>query len=129
MPQPGVFAPTLRRNWHQPRMDEKMSSMDEDEFEAIRRWGESLQQSDEEQFGAAGKAIVLLTAEIDRLERELWNVKTLAVDRTPRRETEDEFALEEEKRGWIRRCGCGCAMRLGLCTRGRPGISFCASRQ
>jgi hypothetical protein len=76
-------------------MDEKMSSMDEDEFEAIRRWGESLQQSDREQFGAAGKAIVLLTAEIDRLERELWNVKTLAVDRTPRRETEDEFALEE----------------------------------
>ena len=101
MPQPGVFAPTLRRNWHQPRMDEKMSSMDEDEFEAIRRWGESLQQSDREQFGAAGKAIVLLTAEIDRLERELWNVKTLAADQSPGAETEDDFALEEDKEAGV----------------------------
>jgi hypothetical protein len=50
--------------------------VDEEQFEAVKRWGEGLQGSDREELGAAGTAIVLLCAEIDRLERELWNVKT-----------------------------------------------------
>jgi hypothetical protein len=71
--------------------------MDEDQFEAIRRWGEGLQRADSEEFSAAGKAIVLLTAEVDRLERELWNVKTLAADQLASADTEDELTLEENQ--------------------------------
>jgi hypothetical protein len=82
-------------------MDERVSSMDEDQFEAIRRWGEGLQRSDSEEFSAAGKAIVLLTAEVDQLERELWNVKTLAADQAPGAETEDELTLEEDQEAGV----------------------------
>ncbi len=78
-----------------------MSSMDEDEFEAIRRWGESLQRADREELSAAGEAIVLLTAEVDRLERELWNVKTLAADQSPRPETDEELALAEDQEAGV----------------------------
>ena len=52
--------------------------MDEEQFELVRRWGEGLQGDPRDEVGAAGKAIVLLCAEVDRLERELWNVKTAA---------------------------------------------------
>ena len=52
--------------------------MDEEQFELVRRWGEGLQGDPRDEVSAAGKAIVLLCAEVDRLERELWNVKTAA---------------------------------------------------
>ena len=54
--------------------------MDEQQFDAVRRWGEGLQSDSRDEVSAAGKAIVLLCAEIDRLERELWNVKTAAAE-------------------------------------------------
>lgn len=52
--------------------------MDERQFEAVRQWGEGLQGDPRDEVGAAGKAIVLLCAEVERLERELWNLKTRA---------------------------------------------------
>jgi hypothetical protein len=52
--------------------------VDERQFEAVRQWGEGLQSDPREEVGAAGKAIVLLCAEVERLEREVWNLKTRA---------------------------------------------------
>jgi hypothetical protein len=54
--------------------------VDEAQFEAVRQWGEGLQGDSREEVGAAGRAIVLLCGEIDRLERELWNVKTAVTE-------------------------------------------------
>jgi|SRR5215211_2722738 len=59
-----------------------MPAVDEDQFEAVRQWGEGLQGDPREEISAAGKAIVLLAAEVERLERELWSVKTAVVDLT-----------------------------------------------
>lgn len=57
-----------------------MAAVDEDQFEAVRQWGEGLQADTREEISAAGKAIVLLAAEVERLERELWSLKTAVVN-------------------------------------------------
>ena len=57
--------------------------MDEEQFEAVRNWGEGLRGDSREEVRAAGQAIVLLCAEVDRLERELWNEKALVSEPRP----------------------------------------------
>ncbi|HEY7002897.1 MAG TPA: hypothetical protein VH281_01345 [Gaiellaceae bacterium] len=69
--------------------------MDEEQFEAVRQWGEGLQDDSREEVSAAGRAIVLLCAEVDRLERELWNVKTAVVVEPPGEETEPEIPADD----------------------------------
>ena len=49
--------------------------MKEEEFEALRHWGESLSRDGRPEVAAAGKAIEILVAEIDRLEIELWHAR------------------------------------------------------
>jgi predicted phage tail protein len=41
------------------------------QFEEVRRWGEGLRQDEREDMRAAGEAIRLLCAEIERIGREL----------------------------------------------------------
>jgi hypothetical protein len=47
----------------------------EEEFEALRHWGEALSRDGRPEVAAAGKAIEILVAEIDRLEIELWHTR------------------------------------------------------
>jgi hypothetical protein len=47
--------------------------VNEDEFESLRRWGESLGDDPRPEVRAAGKAIHLLAREVDRLQVELWH--------------------------------------------------------
>jgi hypothetical protein len=47
--------------------------LDEDRIEMLRSWGEGLQTSDRDELRAAGRAILMLIEEIDRLEADLWN--------------------------------------------------------
>jgi len=68
------------RSLRNTRLDEMMAGMDEDQFEAVRKWGEGLQGDPREEISAAGKAIVLLSAEVERLEREVWSLKTAVVE-------------------------------------------------
>jgi hypothetical protein len=70
--------------------------LEEEHFEALRQWGQGLLRDPREEMHAAGRAIVLLCAEIERLERDLWNEKTLrpVVDSTP---ADDELAAPMEK--------------------------------
>jgi hypothetical protein len=70
--------------------------MEEEQFEAVRRWGEGLQQDAREEVSAAGKAIVLLCAEIDRLERELWSIKTATAADSSSEEGEPDLAAADE---------------------------------
>jgi hypothetical protein len=45
--------------------------LDEDKLEALRHWGEALRQSDGEERSAAGRAVLMLIEEIERLRLEL----------------------------------------------------------
>ena len=53
-----------------------MERLDEEKIELLRRWGEGLDQDEREEMRAAGRAILLLIEEIDRLHVDLWNERT-----------------------------------------------------
>jgi hypothetical protein len=44
-----------------------------DELEQLRRWGEGLRSDSREEVAAAGRAIVLLVDEVERLTLDAWN--------------------------------------------------------
>jgi predicted phage tail protein len=48
-----------------------ISVVDRRQFEEVRRWGEALRRDEREDVRAAGEAIRLLCAEIERIGREL----------------------------------------------------------
>jgi hypothetical protein len=45
-------------------------ALDENKVEALRRWGEGLRQAGSEELAAAGRAILLLIEEVERLRAE-----------------------------------------------------------
>jgi hypothetical protein len=49
--------------------------VDEEEFDSLRRWGEALIDDPRDEVRAAGKAIMLLAAEVERLQVELWHLR------------------------------------------------------
>ena len=49
--------------------------LDEDRLEALRRWGRGLEQADGEESAAAGRAILMLIAEIEQLLIDLRLVR------------------------------------------------------
>ena len=49
--------------------------LDEERLEILRSWGSGLASDDREELRAAGKAIIVLIDEIDRLQVDLWNAK------------------------------------------------------
>ena len=49
--------------------------LDEEKLEALRSWGERLRQASGEEYAAVGRAILMLTDEIDRLHIELWHAR------------------------------------------------------
>lgn len=58
-----------------PRVVERL---DEERLETLRAWGEGLSTSARDELRAAGKAILMLVDEIDRLEADLWNARAAA---------------------------------------------------
>jgi hypothetical protein len=53
--------------------------LDEERIEMLRSWGEGLSSSERDELRAAGRAILMLIEEIDRLEADLWNERAAAV--------------------------------------------------
>jgi hypothetical protein len=53
--------------------------LDEERIEMLRSWGEGLETSDRDELRAAGRAILMLIEEIDRLEADLWNERAEAI--------------------------------------------------
>jgi len=49
--------------------------LDEERLETLRTWGAGLSTSARDELRAAGKAILMLVDEIDRLEADLWNAR------------------------------------------------------
>lgn len=53
--------------------------LDEERIEMLRSWGAGLSTSDRDELRAAGRAILMLIEEIDRLEADIWNERAAAV--------------------------------------------------
>ena len=49
--------------------------LDDEKLEMLRAWGAGLSADEREELRAAGKAIVLLIEEIERLQADFWNAK------------------------------------------------------
>jgi hypothetical protein len=49
--------------------------LDEDKLEALRHWGQALQQANGEELAASGRAILMLIEEIERLRLERWHTR------------------------------------------------------
>lgn len=70
--------------------------MTEEEFESLRRWGEALGADPRPEVRAAGKAILMLAEEVERLQVELWH-RRIGVD-APSLEPEPEAPEAREAR-------------------------------
>ena len=55
--------------------------LDEERLETLREWGEGLSTNARDELRAAGKAILMLVDEIDRLQADVWNARAAAVQR------------------------------------------------
>jgi hypothetical protein len=53
--------------------------LDEERLEILRAWGAGLSTSGRDELRAAGKAIVMLVEEIDRLQADVWNTRATAI--------------------------------------------------
>ena len=77
--------------------------MNEDEFDSLRRWGEALVDDPRPEVRAAGKAILLLAAEVERLQLELWHARlgvgTLAEVEAPDRDLDPPGHAVDERHG------------------------------
>jgi hypothetical protein len=49
--------------------------LDDEKLEALRSWGERLQESGGEESAAVGRAILMLVEEIDRLHVDVWHAR------------------------------------------------------
>jgi hypothetical protein len=54
--------------------------LDEERLEILRRWGTGLGGDGREELRAAGKAIVMLVDEIERLHVDRWHARAAAVE-------------------------------------------------
>jgi len=52
-----------------------MSRLDEEKLALLRRWGDGLTVDDREEVRAAGRAILLLSDEVERLHIDLWHAR------------------------------------------------------
>jgi hypothetical protein len=68
--------------------------LDEDRLEVLRTWGAGLSASGRDELRAAGKAIVMLVEEIDRLQADVWMAGEVAAQRA-RVEAETAAATED----------------------------------
>ena len=53
--------------------------LDEERLETLREWGAGLSSNARDELRAAGKAILMLVDEIDRLQADVWNARAAAV--------------------------------------------------
>lgn len=71
--------------------------VEEEHLGALRRWGEGLRTDERDEVRAAGRAIVLLCDDVERLERELWHLRAaMSTDQSGRSGESDTDAGEVE---------------------------------
>jgi len=66
--------------------------LDEERLALLRSWGTGLSSSPREELRAAGKAIIMLTEEIDRLQVDVWNARAAATQAAEPRTSQQSIA-------------------------------------
>jgi len=82
--------------------------LDEQKLEMLRAWGEGLSSDNREELRAAGKAILLLIEEIERLHIDVWSAKAMQEqDRPDRGDADDqlEASMDRTLRSRLSRIG------------------------
>ncbi len=62
--------------------------LDEERLELLRSWGSGLSTSPRDELRAAGKAILMLVEEIDRLQVDIWNARAAATQAAAERSSQ-----------------------------------------
>ena len=89
--------------------------LDEQKLELLRCWGDGLAGDPREEVRAAGRAILILVEEIERLHVDLWNKRSLQMAVVP---VDDEAgAVEPDLQASLR------ARLAQLARRRRSGVS------
>ena len=70
--------------------------MNRREFEEVQRWGDALRRDEREEMRAAGEAIRLLCAEIERIGRDLSAARVAAAEAEEAEAAEVEDTLSDE---------------------------------
>lgn len=70
--------------------------MNRREFEEVQRWGDALRRDEREDMRAAGEAIRLLCAEIERIGRDLSAARAAAAEAEEAEAAEVEETLSDE---------------------------------
>jgi hypothetical protein len=65
----------VRPAWFAAHRDTQSVRLDEAKLEELRRWGQALRGAGSEESVAAGRAILMLIEELERLRLELWRVR------------------------------------------------------
>ena len=73
-----------------------MVAVNRRQFEEVRRWGEALRQDEREEMRAAGEAISLLCAEIERCARDLSAARAAAAESPDSKPAEVDDTLSDE---------------------------------
>lgn len=71
-----------------------MERLDEERIELLRGWGESLADDHRDELRAAGRAILLLIEEIDRLQSGTWSERAMPSEATPLAPEEGAIATD-----------------------------------
>jgi hypothetical protein len=71
-----------------------MDRLDEEKLEMLRTWGEGLLNDGRDELRAAGRAIMMLVEEIERLHVDLWHA---------RQDTPEEAVIQRAEPGEPRR--------------------------
>ena len=92
--------------------------LDEERLEILRAWGTGLSVSGRDELRAAGKAIVMLVEEIDRLQADVWMAREASVQRarvaTERAEPEAQPGPEPSPHPVVARAAAETAEMLAL---------------
>jgi hypothetical protein len=82
----------------------QVDRLDDDKINMLRRWGEGLQADGREELRAAGRAILLLIEEVERLHVELWRDRPADLGDEPPAEA-DEVEVESSLLSRLRHIG------------------------
>ena len=78
-----------------------LERLDEEKFNLLRHWGEGLLNDPRDEVRAAGKAILLLTEEIEHLHVDLWHARS-AIETESGRPGDEVAAAELDFLGALR---------------------------
>lgn len=70
------------------------SVLDEEKLETLRQWGEGLTRDARKEVAAAGRAILMLADEVERLHVDLWHATRLFPQERPSKTDEPTPQME-----------------------------------